>query len=459
MKPMITHSKTFTIILMASGLLVAIAGLSGCDKFLEAKPRTGLEVPLTLKDCQALLDNTIDINENDPYSGEASSDNYFLMDAHYQALTTEELRRMYTWAGSNLYSAIGNDWQGAYDQVMKANTVLEVLAEIPETEANRAEYRDVKGQALFLRAKMFHQVAMVWAQAYDPSTATQALGIPLRQTTDFNEVSKRATLGETYDFIVNELKRAVALLPAYSIHPVRSGKMAAYGMLARVYLSMRSYDNAELYADSCLSLNPSMLDYNTVKAPASGYSFTRFNADVIYDNRLGGSMFINARVDSMLYRSYATDDLRKVLFFQSSTNGTYTFRGSYYAGLQFFTGLTTAEVYLIKAECRARKGDITNAMKWLDDLMENRFKTGKYVSPNITTAKQALDLVLTERRKELVFRGLRWNDIKRLNLEGANISLTRHVLGKTYTLPAGDPRFAIPIPEDVIAISGMPQNP
>ena len=68
-------------------------------------------------------------------------------------------------------------------------------------------------------------------------------------------------------------------------------------------------------------------------------------------------------------------------------------------------------------------------------------------------------LILLERRKELLMRGLRWMDLKRLNMEGAAITLTRTVNGQVYTLPPNDLRYALPIPEDVIAISGMQQNP
>ncbi|HEY0177744.1 MAG TPA: RagB/SusD family nutrient uptake outer membrane protein, partial [Pedobacter sp.] len=69
-----------------------------------------------------------------------------------------------------------------------------------------------------------------------------------------------------------------------------------------------------------------------------------------------------------------------------------------------------------------------------------------------------LRIVLQERRKELIMRGIRWMDIKRLNKEGANITLTRKLNGNVYTLPANDLRFALPIPDDVIAFSGMKQN-
>ena len=66
---------------------------------------------------------------------------------------------------------------------------------------------------------------------------------------------------------------------------------------------------------------------------------------------------------------------------------------------------------------------------------------------------------LKERRKELLFRGLRWSDLKRYNRDGAGISLERTVNGTTYTLPPNDLRYAIAIPEDIIKMTGMPQNP
>jgi len=71
-----------------------------------------------------------------------------------------------------------------------------------------------------------------------------------------------------------------------------------------------------------------------------------------------------------------------------------------------------------------------------------------------------LDLVLKERRKELVFRGLRWTDIRRLNQATPSIILKRRVNGKEDSLMPGDKRFVLPIPPDVIAFnSDMPQNP
>ncbi|MET0573451.1 MAG: RagB/SusD family nutrient uptake outer membrane protein, partial [Pedobacter agri] len=88
----------------------------------------------------------------------------------------------------------------------------------------------------------------------------------------------------------------------------------------------------------------------------------------------------------------------------------------------------------------------------------SRFKTGTYRPVVRTDAESALQVVLDERRKELVMRGLRWMDLKRLNAEGANILVSRSFNGQTVSLLPNDSRYALPIPEDIIQLSGIPQN-
>jgi len=58
-----------------------------------------------------------------------------------------------------------------------------------------------------------------------------------------------------------------------------------------------------------------------------------------------------------------------------------------------------------------------------------------------------------------LFRGLRWIDIKRLNKEGAGI-IPIHSLGmQQFSLIPNDNKYALPIPSDIIKMTGMQQNP
>jgi hypothetical protein len=136
------------------------------------------------------------------------------------------------------------------------------------------------------------------------------------------------------------------------------------------------------------------------------------------------------------------------------------FKGNYSGSGGVFSGLALDEVYLIRAECQARLGNIQLAMNDLNTLMRNRWNN-KVPYPVFTAidAKDALRQILTERRKELVYRNTRWSDLRRLNLENDfAVTLIRNVSNVVYTLAPNSTRYVFPIPEYEIAASGIEQN-
>ena len=116
------------------------------------------------------------------------------------------------------------------------------------------------------------------------------------------------------------------------------------------------------------------------------------------------------------------------------------------------------EIYLIKAECLARRNEVSAAMQWIDQLLVTRYRTGTYTPMLAANREDALQKIWTERRKELVLRGSRWSDLKRLNREGQGINLSRTLNGTVYSLPAGDARYVFALPVEEIEVSGLVQN-
>jgi len=431
-----------------------------CKKYLTAKPDKSLAVPSTLQDLQALLDDFIDVNSNDAAATVQSVDDFYVTDNDYNTLSDNQAKQLYTWGTEAVFASFPNDWSYEYDNVITANTVLDNLDAIERTAANATEWDNVKGQALLLRARAFQVIAWIWAKAYDSSAASTDLGIPLRLHSDFNILSVRATLQDTYNRIISDYKESIPLLPVTPVHVLRASKPAAYALLARTYLSMRDYDNCGLYADSCLTLFSYLLNYNSLNASAS-YPVKRYNNEVIMDERISvPNLFVGtkAKIDSLLYQSYSDSDLRKTVFFKNN-NSFYTFKGSYEGVSAMFSGIATDEVILMKAECLARRGNTNGAMDALNGLLITRWKSNYFVPFTAANANDALATILQERRKELIRRGLRWMDIKRLNKEGAGILMKRTVAGQVYSIAPNSPRFAFPIPNDVILLTGMQQNP
>jgi hypothetical protein len=452
--------------LYISTLLFLVIFTPSCKKYLDKKSDNSLIVPKTLQDIQALLDDASLMNQRiTPSFLEQTTDDYFLnislpsIDNYASRGATNQ--KAYRW---QLYSQdypYPNDWSKNYIPVYNANLSLEAIDKIPETNANKSQWENVKGSALFFRAYSFLNLAWTFAKAYDNTSADNDLGIVLKLSSDFNIKSTRASVRQTYERIITDALEAAELLPNSSLHVFRPSKAAAYGLLARAYLSMRDYANAFKYSNLCLNIKNNILDYNN---PGSAFSTPFTNPEIIFYTEENTVFVANstgaAKIDTILFSTYATADLRRSRFFTAS-QGYQRFRGSYsVSSSTFFTGIATDEIYLTRAECNARLHNKDSAMADLNFVIKNRWKnTVSY--PVITAADDtdALNKILLERRKELIMRGLRWNDIKRLNKEGANITLTRKIYNDTYQLLPNANYYALPLPPDIIALTGMIQNP
>ena len=73
---------------------------------------------------------------------------------------------------------------------------------------------------------------------------------------------------------------------------------------------------------------------------------------------------------------------------------------------------------------------------------------------------EALPIILTERRKELIFREIRWTDFRRLNKDPRfAVTITRVLDCISYTLKPGDNKYASPIPYVELRDNKIEQNP
>ncbi|UZJ63246.1 RagB/SusD family nutrient uptake outer membrane protein [Sphingobacterium sp. KU25419] len=384
-----------------------------------------------------------------------------------------EDKRNYSWHSQGEHVT---QWLRGYQVVYNANLVLSTLEKIAPDESN---YKVIKGTALFFRAFAYYHLAQLFCKPYTAATADTDMGIPLRMTPDVSELSARATVKHVYDRITADLTEALSLLPLEVQVKSRPSKAAAYGALARTYLSMEDYINAGKMADECLKLQSTLLDYNatsdsptltTVSSNPDAPSFSRFNTEVIFQAvTVYGTLSQNmAQIHPVLYDSYASNDRRKSVFFGEGNewgvpNGLIVFRGNYDGTVNpvLFMGLATDEIYLIRAECYARAGNTLLAMEDLNTLMIKRMEP-PYVNRTASSANNALVQILVERRKELIFRTLRWTDLRRLNKDPQfAVTLRRDIntIGETPLAP-NDLRYTFLIPtKEVINLTGMPQNP
>lgn len=438
-------------------LLLAVLNIViGCSDFLDEKSDTILATPETLEDNQALLDRTYNITANNSISGEISSDDIYIQDSDYNTLSNEFEKRLYTWQPDQVSNNDENDWGSCYRRINVCNTVLFNIDHYNITGAE-----NLRGQALALRASIYLEAAQIYSLVYNKGTANTDLGLPLRLSPDMNIASVRLSVQDTYEQILKDLHEAVNLLPEKQISVIRPSKVTALGYLSRVYLYMGDYENSLIYGSKALGYNAALMDFNTLN-PADSYPIKGMNAEVLLHTYMVYSPLLSssvAKIPKELYDSYDSNDLRKSIYFRINTNQDVLFKGNYGGNSSRMTCMAIDEIYLNTAESYARLGDIDNAMKLLNGLLVKRWKTETFIPFVVSGKEQALALIVKERRKELLLRGLRWADLKRYNRDGANITLSRTIGGKVHTLVPSDLRYAIAIPEDIIKMTGMPQNP
>jgi hypothetical protein len=437
------------------------AALLSCTKYLEERPNKAMVVPHSVTDYTALLDAAFLLNVGYPSAGEIGSDNIWVTATDFAALSDRTARHAYIWDRDLFNDNENNDWSFPYQTVLYANTAAEGIEKVARTAANASEWDNVKGTALFFRAFAFYNLAQQFCVPYNEATAATDMGIPIRLSPDLSSPSRRASVEATYRQIMEDARAASGLLPITPLHRTRPSKGAAFALLARTALTMGQYSEAVRWGDSCLALPHALLDYNTLSATVAN-PLRRFNSEVLFHATLASKSILTptiGKIDSLLYRSYATNDLRRTLFFKATPGGV-SFYGSYDGTNSLFGGIALDEVYLIKAEGEARLGRTADALSALNALLVKRYRTGTFVPVTASSAEAALRVILEERLKELLLRGLRWSDLRRLNRESDKaVEVKRVISGMTYVLPPDDRRYTLPLPEKAVQLGGIPQNP
>ncbi|MBW3469842.1 RagB/SusD family nutrient uptake outer membrane protein [Arthrospiribacter ruber] len=442
-------------------LSLLILVFTACESFLNEKPDQALIVPRTLEELWSILDNSTQVMNQEGAHIEASADDVIILPFLYNTLSPEQ-KNAYIWNDEIYETPSALDWDQPFRQIFFANTVLFELENLPESEKSSPEFNRLKGSALFYRAYAYFSLSRQFCLGYDEATAGEILGLPLRSTPNITDEVQRSNLKDTFEMILKDLEEAEIMLPENTPHITRPTKIASRAMLSRVYLYMGNFEKSLEYADLTLLLKDDLLDYNNVNpAPARPF-VNEFDEVIFYSELLFYTYYFfsnGSAVNPDLVELYHENDLRKQLFFFPREDH-FAYRGQYSFLVRLFSGLATDEVYLTKAECHARLGQPEDALNALNTLLRNRFISGTYEPIEVDVVEDVLETILTERRKQLLLRGIRWGDLKRFNvIPGEQVTLTRDTPDGVFNLPPNDFRYAYPIPEEELQLSGIAQNP
>jgi hypothetical protein len=458
--------STYQFLLFSTLLSLAVMG---CKKQLETSPNSNVLVPNTPTQLQGLLDNP-DVFGYGHTLGLLSADEFYFIAAYYSTLP-KTMKNVYTWQKYPFDSAETHyDYKRIYKQVLYANVVLQAVNQHIAAGGGDRDLNRIKGDALFKRALAFNMAIELFAPAYDLRTASTDMGILLILKSEDENPTIRPSVQACYDQVLSDLNEAGDLLQTRPdpLNRNRASRMAALALSARIHLCMGKWQEAALEAGTVMQGYDSLIDYNMVNSTLQ-IPFPGDNREVIYplkapDNNDENALIAvlpggAANVDSNFIRSYDPDDLRLHLYFRQHGR-TWGIRTSYTGTFIPFEGIGISEVCLILAEANARLNKTDSALFYLKKLLSNRYTTGTNLNlPAANQPDSILDRILSERKKELAFRGQRWPDIKRLNKQNCNIIQQRIVDGNTITIDANDLRYALPLPEPTIRKYGLLQNP
>lgn len=494
-----------------------IPTLSGCDDFLDepTSKTTAIEVT-TVEQLDGLLGNVNNFCQIPNKTTVLGTDDYELSTDIYDvrsniySLTTVQYA---TWDVEGLQTdARESFWSGEYKKIFTANMVLSNL----ENVAGDATWKkELEAESHLVRAYSYMELANTYCLPYTGNNQDE-MGLPLKQSTSFEELSSRNTLGETYTLIEQDLAAAEAiqtpLLKGDRVRSWRGNTAAVNAIKARYWIGRNDYDKALDYAEKALAEHHELVDYNTEMHYSSKQSSVTINSttgkketvELLYpythDNQtdlsdmIGWKEFYYFRM--LYYESwwYMPSQELLAIYEENPHDLRYKYhivehysydRGmnnpAYdYPGYVFFfkdrmpEGPTVAEMYLIKAECLARKSNIDGAMVALNTLRKARIESDFYSDETAMGKEEAIEKILKERRREMPFVA-RWMDIRRYNNNedpNDDVELTREFYPYTTTavLPEEAPRkykltkdsrrWASPIPltENISSQGGIKQN-
>lgn len=452
-------------------LLFICLALFSCDDFLDETPK-GKVIPQTVDDMGRMLDDFFGWKTNNIAFG-SGIQNLLSDNIAIPAIQFPELRQYNSKAvvwDESFYGVAENDsdWDGHYRVIYICNWILEHIDDAEEGGAGIFNRTEVKASALVHRSFAFFQLVNLYGKHYDAATAATDLGIPMPLISDINTKHARSSVAEVYEQVIADLNLALDELPLQDDKNFRPTKMAVKGLLARVYLYMGDYKKAWQNAEAALNIKGDLIDFNTLstRQPDFGVNgYERYewdNPEVLYlkvpNNLTSRGEYLS---DDLLNLFDRTNDLRFKNFITNTLSFSFTPSPDYRMSKYLESGgVNMGDMYLILAEGKVRDNDVEGAETALNSLRAKRYLTG---TPAIDEddADALLRLILEERRRETMFQGMRWFDLKRLNKDPRfKKTITREVNGKTYTLEPESNRYVLAIPEVVIkANSLLEQNP
>jgi len=332
-------------------------------------------------------------------------------------------------------------WSNFYNTINRTNHVIEKVPAVTDVNLTAELKNQLLGEAYFIRAYSYFDLGRVYGNVQIFLTPTKVVADKLGV--------KQSSQAEVYAQVLADLDQAETLLPATVVRN-RATKYTVYALRARLHLYRNDFEKAEEEAGKVLAsteyrlVKPFVLAAGTPESVLEfSYSVNDLNAGYGLWNTSNRQLEPKAVLHNLLNDPAVGGD-RKILSVKNASNQF--IGGIYPTNISAAYGIRTAELYLIRAEARAKKTvpDLVGALEDLNTV-RNRANVQSLIALNQAELILAIE---NERRVEFALEPHRWFDIVRTGRAAAVFNLN-------------DPnKYIFPIPAgEILADPSLTQNP
>lgn len=444
-----------------------MCGFTACDDYLDNIPK-GEKIPTTFEDFNALIaDEYTNLRQpvyqaiyllNDAYVSEAT--------LSYDRLT----RANYLWDTSIDRIRENNSDEGTYytcyGAISTANLILENIDEM--TECSDTDRRTLAAQARILRAIQYFVLVNYYSKTYNAQTAQSDGGVPLITSAAVGAAYTQPSVEAIYDFILNDVAEALPDLPESAQNILYADRATGLAFAARVYLQMGNYSQALLFAEQALGYNDQLfdwpayyeenidvlgnpVDYQYIQSPMDYWFCENYN----FCHGSSSYQATDGQISVERAARFEDGDAAFLSRWKLRVVGAETLYDRQLTGLFNRGGMTTTEVWLIKAECLARTGNVGGAMEALNTVRRSRILPDAYSDAEAASEAEAVRLITDTKANALIQTIVPFCDARRLNLESQYArTLTKTVDSQVLTLAPDSYLWTMPIPQGAQKNSG-----
>ncbi len=441
------YFKNIQMLLISKLLLLAMLLITACSKnLLDTVPDTNISDATAFDTPERVQAQVVGL-----YAGLKSANFYGGRYLIFNELRADEflMGKPDPGQASNVWShtvnsgsgEVINMWSAGYTTINRVNTFLAGLEEKKEVISEEL-YNQYVAEAKFIRAISYFGLVQVYAKPYNLDNGASP-GLPLRlqkeNSSDNNDLA-RSSVAAIYDQILKDLDEAEPHLPiSYSStynNAVKAHRNSAIALKTRVYLHMGKYEEVVDEAEKIVSLptmsatsgvqhtlesdfselftgnytGPEAIFYMPFSAANSGSLITfYFRAPPA----AGSEYYLNHNgiITDAVFSN--PDDKRSELVIDTAG---FKWLNKFVTGnpnTDFVPVIRYAEVLLNYAEAAAQTNDYATSAALLEAIRHRSDPSYTFNSADLNDKSALLDLIINERRIELLGEGFRVPDLQR----------------------------------------------